>query len=42
MNYTSQARTPKLSLRYFKQHITPLPALPTEAQLPPCSAVVAV
>jgi len=37
VNYTSQERTPKMSLRWFKKHVTGLRHLPVDGQpLPPC------
>merc|ERR1711907_770241 len=37
VNYTSQERTPKMSLRWFKKHVTGLRALPSDGKpLPPC------
>jgi beta-glucosidase len=37
VNYTTQERTPKMSLRWFKKYVTGLRSLPSDGQpLPPC------
>jgi len=37
VDYETQARTPKLSARWFAAHVTPLRALPTNGlPFPPC------
>lgn len=42
VDYETQRRTPKLSARWFAQHVTPLKRLPTDGKpFPPCESVAA-